>query len=95
MTRNTKPLTITLPLDIVQQVDEAAQQQGMSRSAFLQQAAERAVRNHRWQAILKYGREQAQRMGIKPEDVQRLIEEYREEMAAEEAEGVRSTATNA
>ena len=26
-------------------------------------------------------------MGIKPEDVQRLIEEYRAEMAAEEAEG--------
>lgn len=85
MTRNTKPVTITLPLDVVQQVEEAAEQAGVSRSAFLQQAVERAVRNHRWQAILKYGREQAQRMGIKPEDVQGLIEEYREEMAAEEA----------
>ncbi len=87
MTRNTKSLTVTLPLDMVQQVEEAAEQAGVSRSAFLQQAVERAVRNHRWQEIKKYGREQAQRMGIKPEDVQRLIEEYRAEMAAEEAEG--------
>ena len=87
MTRNTKPLTVTLPLDMVKQVEEAAEQAGVSRSAFLQQAVERAVRNHRWQEIKKYGREQAQRMGIKPEDVQRLIEEYRAEMAAEEAEG--------
>ena len=87
MTRNTKSLTVTLPLDMVQQVEEAAEQAGVSRSAFLQQAVERAVRNHRWQEIKKYGRKQAQRMGIKPEDVQRLIEEYRAEMAAEEAEG--------
>ena len=87
MTRNTKSLTVTLPLDMVQQVEEAAEQAGVSRSAFLRQAVERAVRNHRWQEIKKYGREQAQRMGIKPEDVQRLIEEYRAEMAAEEAEG--------
>ena len=87
MTRNTKSLTVTLPLDMVQQVEEAAEQAGVSRSAFLQQAVERAVRNHRWQEIKKYGREQAQRMGIKPEDVQRLIEEYRAEMAAEEAGG--------
>ena len=87
MTRNTKSLTVTLPLDMVQQVEKAAEQAGVSRSAFLQQAVERAVRNHRWQEIKKYGREQAQRMGIKPEDVQRLIEEYRAEMAAEEAEG--------
>ncbi len=87
MTRNTKSLTVTLPLDMVKQVEEAAEQAGVSRSAFLQQAVERAVRNHRWQEIKKYGREQAQRMGIKPEDVQRLIEEYRAEMAAEEAEG--------
>ena len=87
MTRNTKSLAVTLPLDMVQQVEEAAEQAGVSRSAFLRQAVERAVRNHRWQEIKKYGREQAQRMGIKPEDVQRLIEEYRAEMAAEEAEG--------
>ena len=87
MTRNTKSLTVTLPLDMVQQVEEAAEQAGVSRSAFLRQAVERAVRNHRWQEIKKYGREQAQRMGIKPEDVQRLIEEYRAEMAAEVAEG--------
>lgn len=87
MARNTKSVTITLPLETVQQVDEAAEKDGVSRSAFLQQAVERAVRNHKWQELKKYGREQARRMGIKPEDVQRLIDEYREEMAAEEVEG--------
>lgn len=86
MTRSKKSVAISLPLDVLQQVDEAAEQDGVSRSAFLQQAVERAVRNHRWQGILKYGREQARRMGIKPEDVPRLVEEVRAEMAAEEAE---------
>ena len=85
MTRNTKSVTITLPLDMVRQADEAAEEAGVSRSAFLQQAIEHAVRNHRWRKIFAYGEAQAKKMGIKPEDVQRLIEEYREEMAAEEA----------
>ena len=95
MGRNTKSLAITLPLDIVQQVDEAAEQQGLSRSAFLRDAIERHVIKGRFQQRRQQAEADVRRMGITPEDVPRLIEEYREEMAVEEAEGVRSTATNA
>ena len=87
MTRNTKSLTVNVATRHGAASGRGCRTSGCIRSAFLQQAVERAVRNHRWQEIKKYGREQAQRMGIKPEDVQRLIEEYRAEMAAEEAEG--------
>ena len=92
MPRNGKTITITLPSDLLQEVDQAAERDGVSRDAFLLETARRAVRDHKWREILKYGREQARRMGIKPEDVSRLIEEYREETAAAEPEAAKSTA---
>ncbi|MBM3926775.1 MAG: hypothetical protein FJ320_12535 [SAR202 cluster bacterium] len=32
-----------------------------------------------WESIFRYGERKARELGIKPEDVERLIDEYREE----------------
>ena len=46
----------------------------------------RYPKEREWREIFRYGHEQAKKMGIKPEDVPRLVEEYRAEVRAARAE---------
>ena len=86
MPRNGKTYSITLAPDIAQDVEQAAQQAGISRSAFIRDAIQRRLIKDRFQTRRQEAEADLRRMGIKPEDVPRLIEEYREEMAAEAAD---------
>lgn len=95
MPRNGKTYSIILAPDIAQDVEQAAQQAGISRSAFMRDAIERQVIKNRFQQRRQQAEAEVRRMGITPEDVPRLVEEARAEMAAEEAERAESTAANA
>jgi metal-responsive CopG/Arc/MetJ family transcriptional regulator len=44
--RNDKPILLNLPAQILEQVDMAVRQQGVSRSQFLRQAVERNLRHY-------------------------------------------------
>ena len=90
-----KRYTITLPWDLVDGVEEVAERDGLSSSAFLRKAISSYVHEREMDYLNKYGSEEAKRLGIKVSDIPRLVREVREEMAAEEAERAKSTATNA
>jgi metal-responsive CopG/Arc/MetJ family transcriptional regulator len=44
--RNDKPVLLNLPVQILEQVDRAVREQGVSRSQFLRQAVERNLRHY-------------------------------------------------
>jgi metal-responsive CopG/Arc/MetJ family transcriptional regulator len=44
--RNDKPILLNLPAQILEQVDMAVREQGVSRSQFLRQAVERNLRHY-------------------------------------------------
>jgi metal-responsive CopG/Arc/MetJ family transcriptional regulator len=44
--RNDKPVLLNLPLSLLDQVDLAVREQGVSRTHFLRQAAERNLRHY-------------------------------------------------
>jgi metal-responsive CopG/Arc/MetJ family transcriptional regulator len=44
--RNDKPILLNLPISILDEVDEAVREQGVSRSQFLRQAVERNLRHY-------------------------------------------------
>ena len=44
--RNDKPVLLNLPVQILEQVDMAVREQGVSRSQFLRQAVERNLRHY-------------------------------------------------
>lgn len=44
--RNDKPILLNLPVQLLEQVDLAVREQGVSRTHFLRQAAERNVRHY-------------------------------------------------
>ena len=44
--RNDKPILLNLPVQLLEQVDLAVQEQGVSRTHFLRQAVERNLRHY-------------------------------------------------
>ena len=82
MPRSTRTITFSLPPDMADRVDEAIRQQGRSRSEFLRDAVLRYMEECEWRQLLEYGEERARAEGIGPEDVSRLVEEYRNEVGA-------------
>ena len=80
MPRTTRTITFSLPPDMANRVDEAMKQQGRSRSEFIREAVLRYIEECEWRQLLRYGEERAREKGIGPEDVARLVEEYRAEV---------------
>ena len=77
MPRTTRTITFSLPPEMAEQLDEAMQREGRSRSEFLREAVVRYIEECRWRQLLQYGEGRARTLGIGPEDVADLVEEYR------------------
>ena len=82
MPRTTKTITFSLPPEMADRVDEVMKQLGRSRSEFLREAVLRYIEECEWRQLLQYGEEKARGKGIGPEDVSRLVEEYRAEVGS-------------
>ena len=80
MARTTKTITFSLSPDLSVRLDELASQQARSRSALIRDALVRYIEDEAWRELRAYGEERARVAGISPEDVPRLIDEYRAEM---------------
>ena len=83
MPRTTTTITVSLPPEMADQVDEAMQQQGRSRSEFVREALVRYMEECEWRQLLQYGERRAREQGIGPEDVTSLVEEYRAEVSSQ------------
>ena len=77
MPRTTKTITFSLPPETAKRLDQAMQGQDQSQSEFLQEAVMRYIEECEWRQLLRYGEKQAGERSIGPEDVARLVEEYR------------------
>ena len=85
MPRTTKTITFSLSPEMAKRVDEAMKQQGRSRSEFLREALLRYIEECEWRQLLQYGEQKAREKGVGPEDVSRLVEEYRAEVGSSRA----------
>ena len=79
MPRTTRTITFSLPPAMAERVDDTIRQQGRTRSEFLREAVLRYIEECEWRQLLRYGEERARERGVGPEDVSRLVEEYRAE----------------
>ena len=76
-TRISKPLTISLPPQLVQKTDALQRQTGKTRSEVFREALSRYFDDLELQRLFRYGERQAMKFGIKPNDVERLVSEVR------------------
>lgn len=78
---------IALEPELLEQVDKLAQEEGKTADELanellgplLEIRVQAEARDRRWQKLVDYGSAQAQKLGIKEEDVDRLIHEWRNE----------------
>jgi CopG family transcriptional regulator/antitoxin EndoAI len=81
MGRTTKTITFSLPPDMAAQVEKVMQAEGRTRSELLREALRRYLEEREWKEIFRYGEQRARELGLTPDDVERLVDEYRAEKA--------------
>jgi len=76
--RTTKILSLSLPPELLQQAEDMAKKEGRTKSELFREALRRYIQEVEWRELQKYGNRQAQELKLKEEDVERLIDEYRQ-----------------
>jgi CopG family transcriptional regulator/antitoxin EndoAI len=78
--RTTKPITISLPADLVRETQRVAKEESRTRSDLIRDALQQYLTSRRWRRLRQWGAETADRLGLKTEaDLQRLLEAVRTE----------------
>ena len=76
--RTTKPITVSLPTDLLRQTQRAAREEARTRSELIRDALRQYLASRRWQRLRQWGAETAERLGLKTEaDLQRLLNAVR------------------
>jgi predicted transcriptional regulator len=74
-----KLLSVSIPDDLKDDLEASARDRGTTTSELVREA----LRAHLWQlrlsAIQAYGAEQAEARGVAPEDVERIVDQVRDE----------------
>ena len=78
--RTTKPITISLPADLVRETQRVAREESRTRSDLIRDALQQYLTSRRWRRLRQWGAGTADRLGLKTEaDLQRLLEAVRTE----------------
>jgi metal-responsive CopG/Arc/MetJ family transcriptional regulator len=73
--RTTKPITISLPEDLLREAQRAAKEEARTRSELVRDALQQYLASRRWRRLRQWGAETARRLGLKSEaDLQRLLD---------------------
>ena len=73
--RTTKPITVSLPHDLLQETQRVAREEARTRTDLIRDALRQYLVSRRWQRLRQWGAETADRLGLKTEgDLQRLLE---------------------
>ncbi len=76
--RTTKPITVSLPADLLREAQRVAKEETRTRSELIRDALRQYLASRRWQCLRQWGAETAERLGLKTEaDLQRLLDEVR------------------
>ena len=67
--------------EVLQEAEKIAKEENRSRSELIREALRRYIAERELRRLQRYGMKKAKELGLKEEDVQRLIDEYRAEQA--------------
>lgn len=83
MARTAKTVTVSLPPELAKKAERLARREGQTRSEFFRAALRQHIqRIERWDQLTAIARERVRELGIKEEDVPRLVKEWRRERRA-------------
>lgn len=79
--RTTKILSLSLPPGLAKEAEQIAKKEGRTKSELFREALRRYIQAQKLRGLQRHGAHQAQKLGLKETDVERLVEEYRIEKA--------------
>ncbi|MBI2863308.1 MAG: ribbon-helix-helix protein, CopG family [Chloroflexi bacterium] len=77
MTRSTKTVTVSLPAEMMTQVEEAMAEEGQTRSGLLREALRRYLAAREWRKLQAYATTKAKEKGITEGQVEDIVDAYR------------------
>ena len=79
MTRTTKVITFSLPPEMAERVRQVMAEEGRTMSELVREALRLYMDDREWRSLVRYGQRRAREQGIAPEDLERLVDEFRAE----------------
>ena len=74
---STRARSLSLPSDLVREAERLAKLEGRTKTEVLREALRRYSQERRWRGLQRYGVSRARKLGLKPTDVDRSIQEFR------------------
>ena len=76
--RTTKPITISLPTDMLRETERIAKEEVRTRTDVIREALNQYVASRRWQRLRQWGAQTAERLELKTEeDLRNLLDRVR------------------
>jgi len=75
--RTTKILSLSLPPELLREAETLAKREGRTKSELLREALRRYLQEQEWRSLQRHGAKGARRLGIRANDVERVVSEYR------------------
>jgi predicted transcriptional regulator len=85
--RTSQIVSITLPPEMLSRATALAKKENRTMSELVREALRQYERHRWWEETNAYGRARAKALGIREEDVDRVIHEYRREKRARRKPG--------
>jgi len=79
MPRITNTITLSLPPEMTKKIEKLMKEEQRTRSELLREALRRYIEEQEWKKIYRYGEMKTRKLGIKEEDVEKLVNEARRE----------------
>lgn len=83
--RTAKTLTVTLPPEMLSRAEELAKKENRTMSELVREALRHYDRQRWWEETNTYGRARAEALGLREDDVGRLIHQARQEKRGKRA----------
>jgi len=77
MARTTKTITLSLPPEMADKIEELMKEEGRTRSELLREALRRYAEEQEWKKIYRYGEIKAKERGISEDQIEDRIDARR------------------
>ena len=74
---STRVRSLSLPSDLVREVERLGKQEGRTKTEILREALRRYGQEQRWRGLQRYGAGRARTVGVREADVERAIQDSR------------------
>jgi CopG family transcriptional regulator / antitoxin EndoAI len=80
-------VNISFSKELLVEIDKTAKQESRTRSDLIREAARLYIgRKNRWETLFAFGKRQAQRLGLREEDIAEEIQKYRAKKQSRKAQ---------